>query len=298
MKKLFLALVVAFIYITFGMNTAFAAELPFVIEEGTVYYESAYNFGSGRRGTVNKENVYTTIPCYAGINGYAYLDKRGNVLDSDYIENEDDIFIPESPKGAVKLFKHFKSTFHRNGWVDADKIRKRCDKIPKVKKRKEEKQEEGEEAAQKPEKIVEDIEKDLQKKNQKTTIVIDFSGSMSAHQERVVDLLKTLEFNENTTIIVFGTNYEVISKKQLELEDFYVGGSTHMMKALNKATSLGTEKLIIISDLYTYEDVPLEKSETLKSVVIYDPDDGIEDNIVDDIKDIWDKVEISRIRIK
>lgn len=273
-------------------------DFPYVIAKGTIYYESSDNFGSGRSGIVNKNNKYITIPCYAGINGFSFLDKDGNILSHNYIEDENDIVIPKPPKGAVKLFKHFKSIFGDNGWVDANKVSK---SITDPKSPNDEKQTKKP-TEQKPTDIVKNIKKDIQKKNQKTTIVVDFSGSMSDNQREVVELLETLDFNKNTTIIVFADTYKIVSKEQLIAEDFYVGGGTKMLKALNKAVSLGTQHLIVISDLDThdiYDGISLKKSKTLKSVIVYDPDDGSEDTIIDDMfKPIWSKAEISRVKIE
>ncbi len=308
MKKLFLGVILTLLCIICGATTVFAAEsdinseLPYIIKEGTVYYETSYQFGSGRNGTVNEKNEYITIPCYAGINGYSFLDENGNVLKSDYIESENDISIPEAPEGAVKLFKHFKSTSYRNGWVDAgqvipnETITTTSDVTTIPDEEPEEEKEKPEE--QNPEEIVEDIKNDIQKEDKKTTIIIDFSGSMSDNQSEVVELLETLDFNENTTIIVFASIYEVITKEQLASRDFNVGTSTYLIEALNKAMELETEHLIVISDLQTNIG-EIEKSETLKSVVIYDPDDGEEDDfIMNKFESVWDKADISRIRIK
>lgn len=251
-----------------------------IIKNETIYYESSDNFGSGRSGVVNQENTYTTIPCYAGINGYAFLDENGNVLDSDYIESENDIAIPEHPEGAVKLFKHFHSTSYRNGWIDSENVVLNKDET------------------QKPEEIVEEINKAVQNEEQKTAIVIDFSGSMSDNQRQVVELLGTLKFKESTKIIVFADSFKIVSHEELINKKFNVGSETHMMQALNEALSLKTENMIIISDLATYKDVSLEESETLKSVVIYDPDDGTEDAVVEDVlRKKWDKTEIKRVKI-
>lgn len=309
MKKLFLAIILTLICIACGTTTAFAAEsdanseLPYVIKEGTVYYESSYKFGSGRHGTVDERNKYTTIPCYAGINGYSFLDENGNILESDYIESENDISIPEAPEGAVRLFKHFKSTSYRNGWVDAEQVFLNeliTDNESEQEPSTEVQQAEERPEEQNPEEIVESIKNQIENQNEKTTIVIDFSGSMSDNQSEVVSLLETLDFNENTKIIVFAIRYKEISKEQLESRDFYVDSSgTYMIAALNKAIKLDTEHLIIISDLQTHERrIKLEKSDTLKSVVVYDPDDGDEDYIVDKFKEVWDKAEVSRVKIK
>lgn len=304
MKKLFWGMILTLIFMTCGATISFASEadvnseLPYVIKEGTVYYESSYQFGSGRYGTVNERNEYITIPCYAGINGYSFLDENGNILESDYIESENDISIPKAPKGAVRLFKHFKSTSYRNGWVDAGQVIPNKTITTISYEEPEEEKEKPEE--QNPEEIVEDIKNDIQKENQKTTIVIDFSGSMSDNQCEVVELLETLDFNENTTIIVFAKRHKVITKEQLASRDFYVNADgTYMVAALNEAIALGTEHLIIISDLQTHEErIELEESNVLKSVVVYDPDDGSEDDIVEDFKEVWNKTTISRVKIK
>lgn len=307
-KKLFLGAILTLIFMICGATTVFAAEsdinseLPYIIKEGTVYYETSYQFGSGRNGTVNEKNEYITIPCYAGINGYSFLDENGNVLKSDYIESENDIAIPEAPEGTAKLFKHFKSTSYRNGWVDAGQVIPNetitSEEEKELKDEPEEEKEKPEE--QNPEEIVEDIKNDIKKEEQKTTIVIDFSGSMSDNQKEVVELLETLDFNDNTTIIVFAKYYQVVNKEQLTSKDFYVDDeNTYMIVAVNKAIELGTEHLIIISDLQTHEKrIELKESDTLKSVVVYDPDDGSEDAIVDSFKNVWSKADVSRVRIK
>lgn len=281
--KRFLMLICFFVlFITFGTITATAqetdtVELPYIIQEGTKYYESSYDFGSGRDAVVNGENIYTTIPCYAGINGYSFLDEEGRVIDSKYQEESNDICVPEAPEGTVGIFLHFKTANYRNGWVNSESV------IARDEDRKNE---------AKPEEVAEEIQTYTQE-GKKTAIVIDYSGSMSEHQQKVVELLSTLEFDENTTIIVFGETYEVITTNQLSSEDFYVGAATHMYQALNKATSLEVEQLIIISDLCTYGDVSLNFSEDLENVIIYDPL-GTEDIIEGELKETWKNAKVRR----
>lgn len=305
MKKLFWGIIVVmtvmFGALTFTTITASAesdVSLPYIIKEGTSYYESSYKFGSGRTTVVNEKNEYTTVPCYAGINGYSFLDGNGNVLTSAYCEDEEDIVIPEAPEDAVKVFLHFKTSQYRNGWIDSGNV------IPNNEKNEPEEQnlEKQEPKEQEPEEIISDIRDDIENGYKKTTLVIDFSGSMSDHQRQVVELLETLEFNVNTKIIVFADEYEVITHEQLVSRDFRVGSGTYMIQALNEAVSLETEHLIIISDLDTadkYSGISLKESETLESVVVYDPDDGYEDEIIDNMfKVVWKNVKIRRIRIK
>jgi len=288
--KRFLMLICFFVlFIALGTITAAAQEaktdeLPYIIQDGTVYYESSYNFGSGRNAVVNGENIYTTIPCYAGINGYSFLDGQGRVIDSKYQEESNDICVPEAPEGTAQIFLHFKTLNYRNGWVNSESV------ISKNMNTEEETN--LNENIAKPEEVVKEI-KTHTEKGKKTAIVIDYSGSMSEHQQKVVELLATLEFDKNNTIIVFGTTYQVITSTQLSNGEFDVGGATHMYQALNKATSLEVEQLIIISDLGTYQDVSLNSSEKLENVIIYDPlgDDYIVER---ELKATWKNAKIKR----
>ena len=291
MKKRILAtLFFVMLFIVFSSITSSADEiesvaLPYVVEEGTEYYESSLGFGSGRCGIVNEENIYTTTPCYSAINGYSFLDAEGRIIDYRYEESANDIYVPEAPEGTVEIFLHFKTANYRNGWVDSKSIIARNEEAYKD----EEIQVNNEVA--KPEQVVEEIQ--TYTREGKSAIIIDYSGSMSDHQRKVVELLGKLQFDENTTVIVFGDTYQMITTEQLANEDFNVGYSTHMYQALNAATSLGVEQIIIISDLGTYDDVKLESSEELESVIIYDPL-GIEDGIEREIRETWKDVDINR----
>lgn len=192
--------------------------------------------------------------------------------------------IPKAPKRAKKLFVHFKSSFHRNGWIDSSRVISNTTKSTPKKR--------------KPIEIIREII-NIQKRKEKTTIVIDFSQSMDDKQKAVVKLLQTLTFDERTEIIVFADEYQRITKKQVMSKEFDVGYQTHMIQALNEELSLETENLIIISDLQTFDDVPLKRSDTLKSVQIYDPDNGDEDDeIMKLLRKGWTGTPISRTKIK
>lgn len=285
MKRLFLAVISlasAMLCIVFGSSVVSAAEtdsLEYVIQKGSIYYESASAFGTGRRGVVCEDNPYTVNPCYAGINGYAYLDEKGRVLLSEYDESTTDIDIPPAPEGTFKLYKHFRTANYRNGWVDSN-----C--VMKVPEKTEETLEFSEDTPVEPEKVVDKISQDV-KKDMKTCIVIDYSGSMADNQREVVNLLGSIQFNDNTTIIVFADTFEIVTHEELTNEDFYVGSATHMYQAINGALELGTEQLIIISDLQTYADEKLmAPSDTIRKVTIYDPDeDEFDSYVLDELKE-------------
>lgn len=285
MKRLFLAVISlasAMLCIVFGSSVVSAAEtdsLEYVIQKGSIYYESASAFGTGRRGVVCEDNPYTVNPCYVGINGYAYLDEKGRVLLSEYDESTTDIDIPPAPEGTFKLYKHFRTANYRNGWVDSN-----C--VMKVPEKTEETLEFSEDTPVEPEKVVDKISQDV-KKDMKTCIVIDYSGSMADNQREVVNLLGSIQFNDNTTIIVFADTFEIVTHEELTNEDFYVGSATHMYQAINGALELGTEQLIIISDLQTYADEKLmAPSDTIRKVTIYDPDeDEFDSYVLDELKE-------------
>lgn len=306
MKKTLLGLIVMLALMPLFAITVSAAEtegtdLPYIIEEGAIYYESAFGFGSDRHGTVGDKNPYAHTPCYARITGYAFLDDNGYIIDFDYDEDAISISVPLIDN-FNSLFLHFATEKYTNGWVDsvhvfsADVIQTSENTSPTT--------EEPSKPEQDAEEIVEAIATDIQSNTySKSTIVIDFSGSMDDNQKEVVELLETIDFNETTSIIVFATDYAVISHEQLINNDFHVGGTTVMFPALNEAIGLGTDNLVIISDLSIHDlyddETSLSASDTLKNVVIYDPDDSSEDSVVDDVfKVVWPNAEINRIKIK
>lgn len=319
MKKVLLGIFFALTLSCLCANPASAAsldnpmELPYVVEDGAEYYESSFGFGTGKHATVGESNPYTTEPCYAGINGYSYLDVNGYVIISDYVEDEVDIDIPEAPEGADQLFLHFRSTSFRNGWVFSEYVSKwepataSTDTVttPPQPSTPEETLPQNPHVTlpeeQNAVEIVEQIKAEVQNTTEKTAVIIDFSGSMDDDQRAVVDLLSTIEFTDDTTIIVFATSFETITAEQLENEDFSVGGMTFMLDPLNEAVSLDVDNMIIISDLYTndlYDGVNLLASDKLKYVTVYDPDDYYDDDMVINLfKKTWTNAEVTRVRI-
>lgn len=290
MKRLFYGMLFAFGLMIFCSTTVSAAEsekgeFPFVVEEDSIYYESSENFGSGKYGVVNEENPYTTKPCCAAINGYSFLDMNGNIITAKYVEEESNIAIPEKPEGTVSTLVHFRCEKSRNGWILQEKVKTKRVVTP--------------EDYAPPKQVVEQIDEIL-KKDSNTAIVIDYSSSMSDDQQKVVNLLSTLEFNDETTIIVFANKFEIINLKQLASNDFYVGGGTDMFPALNHIKELNDIKqLILITDLETKTfPTKLEENKMLESVKIYDPDDSESDeSIMNEMILKFSNAKISRTEI-
>lgn len=272
-RSYLLILVATFAFIMMCAVTANAKELsveefPYIVTEGATYYESSWNFGSGRSAVVNNKNPYVTQPCYARRNGYSYLDENGRSLANNYIPEAVDIEIPPAPEGSKALLIHFETIYHRNGWVHNQYVIKREEK--KIEESTVPKKVEGTKIEQNPEEVVDSISEDISS-NKKNAIIIDYSGTMDDSQKAVIKLLDKLDFDENTRIIVFAETFQTVTKKELKEHEFDVGEDTHMIRALNEALKLGVENITLITDLDTFDDVELATSDKLKTVTIYNP---------------------------
>lgn len=294
MKKRFLRCLMLAVVLVFSMAVNAQAEevnpeecYPYIIEEGTVYYASSENFGSGRYGIVSPENPYTTTPCYAGICGYSFLDASGNIISSDYQEDEIDIFIPEPPENTVQVEVHFR-TFFQNGWCDQKSVKPNPHFVGKTGENENPDEniggvESGEtivpelviqEEEKTPEIVVDEIMTEIEEELSKPMIVIDYSGSMSDNQKQVVDLLTQMDL-KNSDIIVFAGYAISVTAEEFENRHFDVyPGATDLYEALNKATFLCNRKIILISDLGDNCGTSLVWTDKEIELVIYDPDDN------------------------
>lgn len=126
MKKIFLFVATFFAFCIFGGIAVEAKDYTtydyITIEDGATYYESSEEFGSGRYAFVGSSNPYTPQPCIAYIDGYSFLDYKGNIITSYYSQSEKNIIIPDIPENCVKTFVHFKTDQYRNGWTDIGNV--------------------------------------------------------------------------------------------------------------------------------------------------------------------------------
>lgn len=228
-------------------------EFPYVVDYGATYWESSWNFGTGRHGIVNEANPYTTMPyCYAAVNGYAYLNEGGEILAHDYIESESDIAIPPAPEGAVKLFKHFKSTSFRNGWVDADNVSLRRAKTP------------PKEAAKPtdPEEIerqdAEELAEMIQQYEGMTIVIVDRSSSMDDFAAQATKKFRSLSIDEQSTkVYIFGRYFKEIQAKDIAKDNRDVRQNEqcydYLAEVINDAAKYSPKHIIILTDLGVYE---------------------------------------------
>lgn len=278
MKRFFVSAVFVLTIILFGGSTAYAAEidtesLQYIIAEGTTYYESSWNFGSGRQNVVNGENPYTTEPCFAAINGYSYLDQNGNVIVSEYDESTNDISIPSAPEGAVKLFKHFRSKSFRNGWVDSSNVtlkdiekeeKKAVTPIPQEETEKPEKQDS------------EELAEMIQEYDGMTVVIVDRSSSMDDFAEQATERFRKLNIDEETTkVYVFGRYFKEIQAKDITASNSDVRKNEesydYIADVINDAKKYDPKHIIILTDLGVFDGEILEQNnlETIDILVPY-----------------------------
>lgn len=287
MRRRFFIFLIAFIIMMFCKSIANAAEtrtpkqLPYVIEDNAVYYESSWNFGSGRQGIVNKDNQYVTKPCYAGINGYSFLDKNGDIIISDYKESINDITVPEAPSGAVKLFYHFKSTYHRNGWVSSNKVKLLA------KKETTSKPEESKDSKNPEDREDQKVPTEPEKQNSKeladminnydgiTVIIVDRSSSMDDFADKATKEFRKLDINEEKTkVYVFGRYFKEIKAKDITNDNSDVRKNEkhydYLADVINDAAKYKPNHIIVLTDLGVYYGI-FEEQPQLKTLDILLP---------------------------
>ncbi len=242
-------------------------EYPYIVEDGSPYFESAWDFGSGRHGIVGDENPYTDVPCMVRLNGYAFLGEHGEVLEAKFEENASYTSIPNTPEGAICTWVHFNGPVYRNGWVDMkyaypakDDVISPPDIIEPIPDTVEEKA---------PEEVAEQIQ-NIQS-TIKTAVVLDVSGSMYENQEKVIKQLETMDFEEGTIFEIFADKAAKISEEKFKEGKYKIGGRTNLFGALNALRDEDIELIILISDLCDNYNTYLKENSNIKGVIIYNP---------------------------
>lgn len=271
MKKVLFTLVFAICMLMALAVNAKAAEAPieypYIVKDGSPYFESAYGFGSGRYGIVGDENPYTDVPCKVRLNGYAFLGEHGEVIEAKFEEDASYTDIPNTPEGAICTWVHFNGPVYRNGWVDMMCVYPAengdislQDVIATIPDTVEEKS---------PEEVVEQIE--AIQGTAKTAVVLDVSGSMYESQEKVVRQLESMEFEEGTIFEIFAGNATKISEEDFKARKYDIYGGTNLFGALNALKDEQIEAIILISDLCDNYGTVLEENPNIKGVIIYNP---------------------------
>lgn len=273
-----LAILICCFTVTVSAAESNQEELPYEVIPGSEYFETASNFGDGRHATVSESNPFANTPCYAGRDGWAFLDENGYVIDSDYDPGEHDIAIPAAPEGTKEIWVHFHTEEYRNGWTKAENLVQRTPQELT------------------PSEIVQSIS-EVVSTEEETVLLLDVSGSMSDNQQEVLDLLDSIDLS-NTQIIVFGTTHQTVTQEQLRNSDYDVapGGSNLWRPLYYIAESTTLDHLIIISDLChnISRDLPVWSEGFTARVTIYDPSDdpGNDSKILESMAYIWPNAKV------
>ncbi len=251
------------------------SEYPYIIEDGAVYYESSDNFGSGRNNIVNANiNPYVNSPCYAAINGYSFLDKNGRILDHYYLEETSSIEIPPKPIGTVRVLKHFRTVFNRNGWVDSQKVLCRDGETVLDKKKENPKTE-----PDKSEKNAKELADMIDNYEGITVVLVDRSSSMDEFAEKATREFRKLDIDEATTkVYVFGRYFKEIKAKDVAEEHLDVRKDEKvydlLAEVINDAGKYNPKHLVILTDLGVYEDEKkIKEQPQLETIDIIIPND-------------------------
>lgn len=260
LKNIFLFALTIAAFMVFGV-TANAEEIEidnnahYTVSEGSVYWESSEQCGSGRHNKVSIDNRYTDISrgkLKVWIDGYSILDHDGNIVKSYFKEKVLKISIPEitsEQKLMVHIWGNGKKGY-RLGWIKFSKIIFKEDKskyitsdIPQGKEEEwfgESKEKDAEKTA---DTLKEKIRKDA-KIPRESYVFADFSRSMSDFQSDVLEKLKDAEgkkyvFAEEIEEFVFGK----------DVWTYDIGGSTDIANALNSVDMSNDSHIYILSDL-------------------------------------------------
>ncbi|MCL2383030.1 MAG: hypothetical protein FWC79_02485 [Oscillospiraceae bacterium] len=282
-----LVVMVILVLVCLGGVTAYAAEpdveeLPYLIADGTTYYETASGFGSGRRAIVNGMNPYTSDPAYVAINGFAFLCKNGNLLLHDYDESVISIYVPPAPEEAVRLFLHFRGQTFRNGWVDSLYVTPRVTEVEEP-----EEPEVEEPVVIEEEATVEDFAFITKEAEEPALMILDISPSMNRNNfvMNTVEFWDSIDFTDRT-IWVFNHQIREIQPEEVGRQRF--SGRTDVHGVLNRAVADETlETIILISDMEDTVGNRLVESDRSIRVVIFVPWANYDTRSVDLLRQRW-----------
>lgn len=289
-KRLITLLTTTFIFMATFTCISITVYAQTTITEGTVYWETSENGGSGNFNSVYKDNPYITEDRGVIVNGYSYLDKEGNIIDSFYDSSlTDDIKLPKGPEGAEKVMLHVHSKTNRLGWVDGGNVLfdlvtpepsivKEQDSIKDL-------EPEIDDNKKTPEEFVDSINK----KEGKTLVLVDKSQSMSDFIDQSTSAFNSLD-STNITVMVFASGTVEVAPEDVNSYPAN-GSSTNIYGALNQAKDI-YENVVLISDLGHNEIFSrLKKNDTVKTVEIMCPEE-VTDSISEKIEKKWSNATI------
>lgn len=266
--------------------SAFAEEVvinnqtgKYTVSEGTVYWETSTNYGSGKNFTVSDDNPYTSVTdgkLSVRVNGYSVLDSNGIPTEAVYDPEAQTFNISASASNNVMLhIVESTDTGFRLGWIKFNELGSLNKQVStektfndKVEPQKETKTSVKSESISKaPTYQISDDEanwlgnsekKDAEKiantlalsveedhsAGKDSYILADVSGSMKSFQS---DVLKKLNGARGKKYIFAGFLQEFTDGT--DIADYDIGNGTDIANALNKIQPSSTDHIYILSDL-------------------------------------------------
>ena len=251
-----------------------------VVKEGTVYWETSQDFGSGKHNTVTPSNIYVPQDRIVTVNAVSYLSEDGNINSSFY--RTFDQLQQQNPNVQIEIWQkrmvHICTDKTDLGWVYPENLTRY-------------------EVADEIEMTPEEFAEEIQAKEGTTIIYVDQSGSMSSFVEQATRAFDKLDKTDRT-IIVFAEYNKVISKEQINDYHSEIGGSTNIYGALNTALQYAPKHIIIISDLCDTGGQKLLDVPTVETVEILCPDENYPRDELQYIKDTWKNATVTLSIIK
>ena len=240
--KNFLIIVMAMIAtVMLFQGRASAAE--YVVPEGTTYWESSWDGGTGKHAKVSAENAYTADIQEEGlsvkIDGYSILNKDGGIIESHFNNGAALEEVPPIHSGNRMMLHIWSEKGYRLGWIDAQcvkPLKKSRTEIREITIGKEDEWLEKFEpkGVDKITSILQESLREDENIPRQAYLLGDFSGSMADFYEDVLE--KVEDFSGEK--FVFGGKLQRFSSG-MDVYDYDInlaGNATHMEKRLHLLT--------------------------------------------------------------
>lgn len=258
-RKIFSFFIVLSSFILFSFSASAEdidnSQNQYTIPEGTIYWESSWNMGSGNHNSVNEKNACTKMneggDLNVQVNGFSLMDFDGNIVKSYFDDNCESFNIPKD-KNACNLMFHVAANDdaggYRLGWVNEKDVFLADSSQYEIKQITDDDVSLFDtESEKEAEKIAETLQEEIKKDEEiprESIILADFSGSMYSFQEDVLNRLNNMSGKK----YVFSE--DVIEYSPEEENWFYkIGGETDIMGSLNKIVTAGDAHIYLLTDL-------------------------------------------------
>lgn len=249
----------------FFQGRASAAE--YVVPEGSIYWESSWDCGTGKHAKVSAENPYTAdIPeegLSVKIDGYSILNKDGSILESYFNNGTALEEVPPIHNDNRMMLHIWSEKGYRLGWIDAQYVKPLKKSRTEIREITIGKEDEWLEKFEPKgvDKITSILQESLREDEnipRQAYVLGDFSGSMADFYEDVLE--KVEDFSGEK--FVFGGKLQRFSSG-MDVYDYDINpGSTDIANAFNELSNVEENSHIyLLSDLEDNSGTPMQKNE-------------------------------------